>query len=113
MARIPGIFRERSPLATRTEQTFWNGEPTPARRVRATIAAAPGVPAYWARELVGEERDAVEVTYYGQVFYLDDQQHRAGTTDGAAWRKVTVGRGSPAYGHRNLEVEPGSVVDRP
>lgn len=112
MPRIPGTFRPRSLLADRTDLTFWNGEPTPARKVRVVIADAPEFPAYWARALAGRERDAVEVTYNGQVFYLDDQAHGPNTTDGAAWRKVTIGRGASYYGHRELEVEPGSVVDR-
>ena len=84
---------------------------SPARRVRAVIADAD-FPAYWARDLIGTERYAVEVSYGDAVFYLDDQAHGEGTTDGAAWRKVTLGSGSPHYGHRELAVEPGSVVAR-
>lgn len=113
MARVPGILKgDRTAPSSDGEQTYWNGETTPARRVRVTIADH-SYPAYWARELVGQERDAVEVTYNGEVFYLDDEAHEHGTTDGAGWRKVTTGHGSPRYGHRELEVEPGSVVDRP
>lgn len=78
---------------------------------------------YWARELVGSARRAVEVTYGGATTYLDDEPHepteemrefcREHGVDpdgiqrgyfGWAWDKVTKGRGSPRYAHRDLEV---------
>lgn len=92
-----------------TAQTFWNGEPCHARIVRVVVADSDFFPLYWARELVGTTREAVEVTYNGRTFYLDNEARGEGTTDGAAWRKVTIGHGSPQWGHRDLEVEPGSV----
>jgi hypothetical protein len=52
----------------------------------------------WFKEFIGQEREAVEVTYYGDVFYLDNE-------DGSGWAKVTNGHGSPQYGHRSLDVE--------
>jgi hypothetical protein len=78
--------------------TNWNGEPAEARRVSVVVADDGRFPAYWARELVGTVRAAVEVTYDGRTFYLDDE-------DGSGWAKVTVGQGSPRWGHRSLEVE--------
>lgn len=90
------------------EQTFWNGEPTPARKVRGVVADAP-FPAYWARRFIGQERNAVEVVYSGETFYLDDENYD-GSGDEPGWRKVTVGHGSPHYRHRNLSLE--GVVER-
>lgn len=85
--------------------TFWNGQPTPAVPVRVIVADAPGVQQYWARDLVGTEREAVRVTYCGAVFYLDNE-------DGSGWRKVTDGRGSPRWGHRSLWVQREGFVAR-
>jgi hypothetical protein len=87
-----------------TEATFWNGEPAEAKRVTLEVADS-SFPLYWAREFVGQRRDAVEVTYADTTFWLDDE-------GGHGWDKVTVGMGSPGYGHRNLRPAPGSVVDR-
>lgn len=83
--------------------TYWNGEPTPARRVRVVVGAPPeDMPHHWLHGsgLVGETVDAVEVTYpaWDGPMYLYDG-------DGLGWRKVTVGHGSPAYGHKNIPVE--------
>jgi len=77
-------------------QTFWNGEPTLARRVLVVIGAAP-VSTWWFHGLEGTKRRAVEVTYQGEVFYLDDE-------DGSGWAKVTKGRGSPHWGHKSLNI---------
>lgn len=85
-------------------ETFWNGERAAARRVRVIVADDPQFPAYWARPLVGTERDAVEVIYAGHVFYLDNDS-------GEGWAKVTDGRGSPRYGHQDLAIQ--RVVPRP
>lgn len=77
--------------------TFWNGEPTPARKVVVEVGPAER-PTHWHHGLGGTLRAAVEVTYGGSVFLLDDE-------DGTGWAKVTVGHGSPRVGHRSL---PGS-----
>ena len=83
--------------------TFWNGEPTPARRVRVVVGAPPeDMPGHWlhATGLIGTIVDAVEVEYpaWPGPMYLYDE-------DGSGWRKVTEGHGSPRYGHRNIPVE--------
>jgi hypothetical protein len=82
-------------------QPRWNGEPCQARRVTAVVADSIFFPLYWAREFVGTRRKAVEVTYGGRTFYLDDE-------DGSGWAKVTAG-GSPAHSHRGLNVDPDSI----
>lgn len=79
------------------QRTFWNGEPTPARIVRVIVGPSP-FPTWWCAELAGTEREAVEVDYHGDKFYLDNE-------DGSGWRKVTLGRGSPTWGHSSLPVE--------
>jgi hypothetical protein len=53
--------------------TYWNGAPCQARQVVVTVADNPKVPLYWARPFPGTEREAVEVTYAGGTFYLDDE----------------------------------------
>lgn len=78
--------------------TYWNGERCEARQVRVIVADSEA-PLYWARHLIGQEREAVEVIYNGETFYLDDQESPRG------WNKVTGGHGSPAYGHRDLQIE--------
>ncbi|WP_047892565.1 hypothetical protein [Micromonospora sp. RV43] len=92
---LPSTFVARPPDQP---ATYWNGELTEAVRVHVVVADAPQFARYWARDLVGAERDAVRVTYYGQVFYLDDE-------DGSGWTKVTTGYGSPRCPHRELAVE--------
>lgn len=101
-----------------SETTYWNGEPCPARVVRVSLPD-------------GTEVEAVEVIYDGDPMYLDNEAFvlrgphivrdergipkvdSRGTlqfdgedvfehTAGSAWRKVTTGRGSPQWGHRNL-----------
>lgn len=82
-------------------ETYWNGEPTPARKVRVRVTE-PVATTWWFADLVGTERAAVEVTYGGDTFLLDDE-------DGSGWRKVTEGRGGPRWPHRSLS---GVVLGR-
>jgi hypothetical protein len=78
-------------------QTYWNGEPTPARIVRVIVGKSP-VEMWWCAKLAGTEREAVEVNYHGKKFYLDNES-------GTGWNKVTHGLGSPQWGHSSLPVE--------
>lgn len=83
-------------------KAYWNGLPTTARQVTGVI---PGhdpdkdPPLAWWRDLAGQRIDAVVVNVDGVDFgggemWLDDR-------DGSGTAKVTTGRGSPRYGHRN------------
>lgn len=83
--------------------TYWNGEPTRAVAGTAEVADT-SFPKYWARELVGQRIPVVQLDYFSEPMYLDDQ-------DGSGWRKVTEGRGSPRLGHRNLAIRPGSFQE--
>lgn len=74
--------------------TFWNGEPCTARRV-TVVVGPPLRPTWWCADLQGQCRAAVEVTYGGRTFFLDDE-------DGDGWFKVTAGHGSPNVAHRSL-----------
>jgi hypothetical protein len=78
----------------RTEKTFWNGEPCEARKVRVIVGKAIS-PTWWCASLEGSEREAVEVRYGGQTFYLDNFNENG-------WWKVTQGKGSPQCGHSSL-----------
>jgi len=78
--------------------TMWNGEPTECRRVVVIVADAPELPAYWARDLVGQERHAVEVRYFDKPFYIDNE-------NGSGWAKVRFAGGGPQAGHKDLRIE--------
>lgn len=109
----PVVKRDRGrPIPTR-----WNGEPCAARRCIVDV------------EDFGR-RNAVEVVYNGHTFYIDDEPYQRFDDEIAAlkalraalppaqaaqvsldrdagyhgwgWAKVTHGRGSPRYGHREL-----------
>jgi hypothetical protein len=88
--------------------TYWNGLPTTATRGTAVVADAPKFPLYWARfeGIIGTRIHVVKVdldgvNYGGGFDYLDNR-------DESGWIKVTEGKGSPAYGHSSVEIEPGS-----
>lgn len=73
------------------EQTFWNGEPAPARQCVVRVGSAPH---WWSEALEGQERPAVEVTYGGTTLYLED-------ADGKGWHLVTNARRTCGrYGYR-------------
>lgn len=77
-------------------KVYWNGEPGAiARRVRVQVPKAEKE-TYWYAELEGTVRRAVEITYHGQTFLLDDEDEQLG------WRKVTWGLGDPQFGHKSL-----------
>lgn len=100
----------------------WNGEPCEARKVVVVVADNPEAPNYWARPFVGQERNAVEVTYGGATFYLDDEGYESTAQErellrrygfaapeqvgypGWGWAKVMAG-GGPGQGHASLRVE--------
>lgn len=84
-------------------ETYWNGEPTPARVVRVIVGRSP-VKTWWCADLEGTEREAVEVSYYGEKLYLDNE-------NGSGWNKVTHGHGSPQWGHSSLPV--AHVIETP
>lgn len=115
-------------------QGYWNGLPTQVRRVVGTVrqhdpehdpvfawwagktypldpAAAEqyGITQRAAEDLQGQRIEAVEVVldgvnYGGGICYLDDR-------DGSGWAKVTEGRGSSRWGHRDVPLV--DVEDRP
>jgi hypothetical protein len=78
--------------------TFWNGESAECRRVVVIVADAPQFSAYWARRYVGQRRHAVEVTYNGRTFYIDNE-------NGSGWAKVRFAGGGPQAGHSSLSIE--------
>lgn len=88
------VIEQRREEFKRTGATWWNGEPAQCRRVIVRVGTVER-PTWWCAGLEGQERRAVEVSYGGQTFLLDDE-------DGSGWAKVTIGRGSPGYGHSSL-----------
>lgn len=94
----------------RSVQTYWNGLPTPARKVWGTVAewTEDDPPLAWWRDLAGQRIEAVEVVldgvnYGGGIAYLEDR-------NGEGWRKVTEGFGGPRYPHKNVPL--AGVEDR-
>lgn len=69
-------------------ETFWNGEPTPARRVRVRVGTVP-MATWWCHGLTGTVRNAVLVEYGNMHYFLDDEDGHGG------WHKVTTGKGAP------------------
>lgn len=86
-----------------TEATYWNGEPTPCRKVFVRMAETTDFPQFWGNDLLGKEVPAVEVTYGNGKFYLYDE-------DGEGWRKVTEGQGGPHWGHKSVPVSDESTA---
>jgi hypothetical protein len=78
----------------------WNFEPCKARHVRVIVGKSTR-DTWWCAGFEGQERAAIEVEYHGTKFYID--------ADDEGLEKLTVGRGSPAYGHSSLPV--ASVID--
>jgi hypothetical protein len=83
----------------------WLGYPARILRARVcrVIVGDSTEAKYWAREFVGQERGAVEMTITppdgkGVRFYLDNE-------DGLTVEKLTVGAGDPLLGHRQLLVQ--------
>jgi len=100
----------KAPKTRLQTNAYWNGLPTIARRGTAVVADAPEFPQYWAKTegLVGQRSAVVMVVldgvnYGGGVCYLDDR-------NGQGWNKVTIGRGSPGYGHADVAIEPDSFI---
>lgn len=85
-----------------SETTYWNGEETPANRVRVRVERCTK-PRGWYRDLIGQERDAVEVRYSAIPVYLDDE-------NGRGWSKVTEGRGSPRRSHWEFDPEEITIL---
>jgi len=88
----------------RQEKTYWNGEPANCRRVVVRVGNVEK-PTWWCAGMEGTERAAVEVNYYGQTFYLDDE-------NGSAWGKVTGGMGGPEWGHKSLPDDSEVIRER-
>lgn len=79
------------------EKTYWNFEPCEARIVRIVVGNSGRFEKPWFEPYLGTIREAVEVKYYRQTFYIDNEF-------GVGWRKVTEGRGSPNYPHSSIDV---------
>ena len=96
------------------EQTYWNGEPTPCRKVFVRMAATTEFPQFWGKDLLGQEVPAVEVTYGSDKFYLYDGAYNSMNgqqySEGHGWRKVTLGFGGPEWGHCSVPVDDPSTV---
>ncbi len=94
-------------------KTYWNGVECDVEEVKVILADAPEFPQYWARDLVGQERNVLKVILTKvpinaegdieeldepEIFYIDNE-------DGSGMKKVTEGMGMWQYGHRDIRVE--------
>lgn len=107
---LPPIIDEAQELGG-IEQAFWNGIPIDSMRGTAIVADAPEFPEYWARDIIGERIPVVMVNLDGAndgggIDYLDNRENHG-------WAKVTTGKGSPSYGHRNISIVEGSFEPDP
>lgn len=84
------------------ELTYWNGERCQAEKVRV-IVGTPRRATWWFAGLEGTERRAVRITADGQTFYIDNDDGPDWAA-GDGWDKVTIGKGSPQWGHASLDV---------
>lgn len=91
---LPPIEAHTNGGSAAREKTYWNGEPADCRRVVVRVGTVER-PTWWCAGMEGTERNAVEVNYCGQTFYLDNE-------NGSAWLKVTLGGGGPEWGHSSL-----------
>lgn len=92
-----------------SEPTYWNGERCQARLVIGIVDKAPRK-TWWCAGLEGQQREVVEVSYGGQKIYLDNEALESEddprlAVAGSGWRKVTLGRGSPQWGHRSVPIK--------
>lgn len=85
-------------------ETFWNGEPCEARRVLVYVGLSP-LASWWCAPLAHTVRQAVEVRYGEQHFFLDNEEGHEG------WWAVTEGMGSP--NHKTWSLPNESVVIEP
>jgi len=84
-------------------KTYWNGEKAECKKCSLIVAdSTKQFPQHWAKHLIGKRVDAVEVIYGGHKWYLYND-------DGTGWIKVTLGKGSPMYGHAEVSPENDSV----
>lgn len=107
---VPPIIDEAQELDG-IEVTFWNGIPIDSMRGTAVVADAPEFPEYWARDIIGERIPVVMVNLDGAndgggIDYLDNRENHG-------WTKITTGKGSPSYGHRNVSIVEGSFEPDP
>lgn len=85
---------------------MWNGEKCHCRMMEVTVLdkddSIHRLP--WWKPYIGQTFQAVEISYYGETFYISN-------ADGSGLSKVTVGRGLPTAGHAQFEsVEPGKIL---
>lgn len=97
-------------VVDRSAPTFWNGLPVEAVRGSAIVADSPEFPEFWAKRegIIGQRIPVVMVNldganYGGGVTYLDNRNEEG-------WRKIAYGKGSPRYGHKDLDIEPDSFT---
>jgi hypothetical protein len=79
-----------------TEKGYWNGEPSAT--FTACIVKLNGDaahPLWWHNAFAGTERQAIEITYGGETWCIENQ-------NGTGFYKVTTGMGSPGCGHFSL-----------
>lgn len=93
-ARLAYGHKDRKPhdFVKMATPTYWNGEPVHCERGMARVIETG--PWYGSTEPVV----LVWVKGEGAPYVLLDRM-------GQAWIKVTLGKGSPRYGHRNVQID--------
>ncbi|HEV2790202.1 MAG TPA: hypothetical protein VGV69_02755, partial [Solirubrobacterales bacterium] len=105
------------------QDTFWSGKPCMAERCTVVVGEASDE-SHWSRRFAGTERKAVMVKVGDdETFFIDDEGFELTDEEvalaksrgqdiksqigspGWGWNKVTVGLGSPQFGHADLPVD--------
>lgn len=77
-------------------KALWQNEQCDVKVLKIKILPSPEDPVcYWGKVFYYQERQALLVTQGSQQFLIDNE-------DGTGYLKVTVGLGSPSYGHRSI-----------
>lgn len=75
---------------------YWNGIKCEMEVIRIRLIESNDVPLlYWGKPFYGQDRQAIRVFAQGGSFVIDNE-------DGMGYNKLTVGMGSPRYGHRSI-----------
>lgn len=83
------------------EEAFWQGEKVNATRGTGVMVDSPQFPQFWGRtsNLIGQRVPVVKVK-----MRTDDEPFYLYNRDNEGWRKLTEGKGSPRWPHRDLDV---------
>lgn len=89
-------YHQKTPVPSQqvNKDGFWNGEPASFTVISYEVLRNENKN-HWQNMFVGEKRQGVLITQYDQSWLIDNQH-------GDGYCKVTIGMGSPRYGHKSV-----------